>query len=209
MTNYPIWSTRFQVFAQTKGFLDTLTVVPPNTPERLGNQPTGKKRAVHDADEAAYRRAHDDIEKHKNTRWCYLAMVLESTSLILILHDCVDHKAHGDGHKAWDFLQERFRSNETVTVVRLVRQLARLQLKEDKHNYFILAHELLTRLEQAGEHLPEPLLNVMVLNGLTEPYEHFVVQQSIKFAGSFVELRTKLSNYDENRLHREKVDDDN
>ena len=66
-----------------------------------------------------------------------------------------------------------------------------------------------TRLEQVGEHLSEPLLNAMVLNGLPERYEHFVVQESFNPAGSLVELRKRLTNYQESRLHRERVDDDN
>ena len=56
-------------------------------------------------------------------------MVVNSTSLMLIRHDCADRK--GLGHKAWGLLQERFRSNETVTVVSVMRQLARLTLEED------------------------------------------------------------------------------
>ena len=59
-------------------------------------------------------------------------MVLDSTSLMFIRHYCVDHKGLGDGHKAWGLLQDRFRRNETVTVVSLMRQLSRLQLKEDE-----------------------------------------------------------------------------
>ena len=92
-------------------------------------------------------------------------------------------------------LQERLRSNETVTVVSVMKQLARMTLKEEAlHNYFIRAQELSYHLEQAGEHLSEPLLNAMVLNGLPERYEHFVVHQSFNSAGSFVELRTRLTN---------------
>ena len=137
-------------------------------------------------------------------------MVLDTTSLMLIKHDCVNNKGLGDGHNAWGLLQERSRSNETVTVVSVMRQLARLTLKDDEAlpQYFIRAQELSTRLGQAGEHLSEPLLNAMVLNGLSERYEHFVVQENLSPAGSFVELRTRLTNYKESRQHREKVDDD-
>ena len=210
--DYPIWSTRFQAFSQTKGLFETLTgdEPAPTRPTRLGNDPTNEQRAAHEAAEAEYTRALENIEKRKNTLWCYLVMVLDTTSLMLIRHDCVDNKGLGDGHKAWGLLQERFRSNETVTVVSVMRQLARLTLKEDEAlpQYFIRAQELSTRLGQAGEHLSEPLLNAMVLNGLPERYEHFVVQESFNPAGSFVELRTRLTNYEESRQHREKVDHD-
>ena len=134
--DYPIWCTRFQAFAKTKGLFDTLTGDdrPPAQPARLGNDASDESRAAHDAAQEAHRRAVDDIEKRKNTLRCYLAMVLGSTSLMLIRHDCVDRKGLCDGHKAWGLLQERFRSNETVTVVSVMRQLARLTLKEDKHS---------------------------------------------------------------------------
>ena len=48
----------------------------------------------------------------------------------------------------------------------------------------------------------------MVLNGLPKRYEDFVVQESFNPAGSFVELRTILTNYEESRIHRERVDVD-
>ena len=98
---------------------------PPTPPARLGNHATDEARAAHDAAQEAHRRALDAIEKRKNTLWWYLALVLDSTSLIMIRHDCVNHKGLGDGHKAWGLLQERFTSNETVTVVSVMKQLAR------------------------------------------------------------------------------------
>ena len=77
-----------------------------------------------------------------------------------------------------------------------MRQLAWLQRKEDGvlHNNFIRAQELTARLEQAGEQLSEPLLNAMVHNGLPQCYEHFVVQESVKTTGRFVDLRTRITN---------------
>ena len=50
------------------------------------------------------------------------------------------------------------------------------------------------RIEHAGEYPSESLLNAMVLNGLPERYEHFVVQGSFNPAGIFVELWTRLLN---------------
>ena len=103
--DYPICSTRFQAFPQTKGFLDIFSGDdrPPYPPGRLGYQPTDEERAAHASAEAAGRKALDDIEKRRNTLWCYLAMVLDATSLMLIRHDCMDHKGLGDCQKAWGF----------------------------------------------------------------------------------------------------------
>ena len=108
---------------------------------------------AYDAATEAYMKAVIDIQKRDNTLWCYLAVVLDSTSLMLIRHDCMDNKALGDGRKAWVLLQKRFWNDEIVAVVSLLRQMAHLQLKEDKalHKYFICAQELSTRLEHAGE----------------------------------------------------------
>ena len=100
-------------------------------------------RAAHEAAEAEYRRALDNIEKRKNTLWCYVAMVLDTTSLMLIRHDCVDNKGFGDDHKAWILLHERFRSNKTLTVVIVMSKLTRITLKDDEAlpQYFIRAQE--------------------------------------------------------------------
>ena len=51
---YPIWSTRFSVFAPTNGLFDTITGddVPPTPLGRLGNDPSNEERAPYDATEA-------------------------------------------------------------------------------------------------------------------------------------------------------------
>ena len=130
-------------FFQTRGLFETLTGddVPPNLPGRLPDGASAEQRAAHDAAREAYMKAVIDIQKRNNTFWCYLAMVLDSTSLMLIKHDCVDNKGLREGRRAWVLLQQRFRSDETVTVVSVMRQLACLRLKEDEalHNYIIRA----------------------------------------------------------------------
>ena len=90
-----------------------------------------------------------------------------------------------------------------------MRQLTRLELNEDEtlNNFFIHAQELSTRLEHAREHLSEPLVNSMMLNGLPGRYEHFVVQESFNIVGSFVETRKRLMNYQESRIHWDYVED--
>ena len=91
-----------------------------------------------------------------------------------------------------------------------MRQLARLQLQEDKviHQYFIRAQELVTRLHHAGEEPSETLFNAMVLNGLPQRYEHFVVEESFNPAENFVELRKRLANLEESRRQRDDVEED-
>ena len=142
---YSIWSTRFPTFSQTKRPSETLTGdhVPPNLPGRLPDGAVDEQRAAHDAATEANVKAVTDKQKRNNTLRCYLAMVLDSTSLMLIRHECVDNKGPSNGGKASVFLQQRFRSDETATVASVMRQLARLQVKEDEalHNYVIHSHE--------------------------------------------------------------------
>lgn len=205
--DYPIWSTRFRAFAQTKGLLDVLngTEARPVRPQPLAVDATDGARVAHEANVERYERAVAEVMNSRNTLWCYLAMVLDNTSLMLIKHDCLDRNGTGDGAKAWQLLQRRFQSEETVTVVSVMRQLAKLKLRDDEDlpKFFIRAQELLARLEHAGEQLSEPLFNAMVLNGLPDRYEHFVIQESFHPADSFVELRKRLTNYEESRAHRE------
>ena len=124
-------------------------------------------------------------------------MTLDASSFMLIRHDCVNNKGLGDGQKAWQLLQQRFRSDETTTDISLMRQLARLQLREDEaiHQYFIRAQELVTRLHHTGEELSETLFNAVVLNGLPKRYQQFVVQESFNPAEKFLELRKRLNNF--------------
>ena len=77
-----------------------------------------------------------------------------------IRHDCLSPDGTGDGAKAWRLLQQRYSNVEKPTVVLgLVRQLSRLQLREDEklHEYFIRSQELMSRLSEAGEKISETL----------------------------------------------------
>ena len=95
-------------------------------------------------------------------------------------HDCLSKDGTGDDAKGWRLLQQRYSNVEKPTVVSLVRQLSRLQLGEEEklHEYFIRSQELMSRLTEAGEHMTETLFNALVINGLPERYEDFVVQES-------------------------------
>ena len=106
-------------------------------------------------------------ESRENRIWCYLTMTIEAISLMLIRLDYVNNMGLGDGQKTWLLL-----------VMILMRQLAKLQLRENKtiHRYFIRAQELVIRLHYAGDEFFETLFNAMVLNGLQQRYEQFLVQ---------------------------------
>ena len=119
---YPIWNTSFQAFIPTKSLFEALTgdYVPPNAPGRWPDGETDEQRAAPDAATEAYKKTVADKQKRNDALWCHFAMVMVSTSLMLIRHDCVDNKGLGDGRKSWVFLQQRFRSVETVRLVSVI-----------------------------------------------------------------------------------------
>ena len=58
----------------------------------------------------------------------------------------------------------------------------------------------MSRLTEAGEKISETLFNALVVNGLPEKYEHFIVQESFNPAENFTELRTRQQNFDNSRF---------
>ena len=65
----------------------------------------------------------------------------------------------------------------------------------------------MSRLTEAGEKISETLFNALVVNGLPEKYEHFIVQESFNPAENFTELRTRLQNFDDTRLQRDQAEE--
>ena len=55
----------------------------------------------------------------------------------------------------------------------------------------------MSRLTKTGENISETLFNALLINGLPEKYEHFIVQESFNPAANFTELQTRLRNYDD------------
>ena len=213
--DYLTWSTHFPAFAQTKRLFETLTdtIELPDRPAALREDANDAQTREHEAQTQARATAVQEDESRNNQIWpiwCYLAMTLDASSLVLIRHDCVNSKGLGDGQKAWQLLQQRLRSDEKTTDISLRRQFAKLQLREDKANqhYFIRAQELVNRLHHAGEEVYETLFNAMMLNGLPQRYEHFVVQESFNHAESFMELRKRLTNFEESHRQRDDVGKD-
>ena len=65
----------------------------------------------------------------------------------------------------------------------------------------------MSRLSEAGEKISETLFNALIINGLPDKYEHFVVQESFNPASTFTELRTRLQNYEDSRIQRNQTED--
>ena len=171
----------FLCLVKSKGLFETLTdtVELPDRPAPLRKDTNDAQTREHEAQTQARATAVQEDESRKNQIWCCLAMTLDAINLMLIRHDCVNSTGLGDCQKAWKLLQQRFRSDETTTVISLMRHLAKLQLREGEaiHQYFIKAQELVNRLNHAGEEFSEKLFSERVLNGLPQRYEQFVVQR--------------------------------
>ncbi len=88
---------------------------------------------------------------------------------------------------------EIFQRRKANCIVSVVLQISRLQLDENEKlsEYFIKTQELMCRLTETGEKISETLFNALIVNGLPEKYEHFVVQESFNPAANFTELRTR------------------
>ena len=193
---------------QTKGLYKSLlgTEEQANEPAKLANGASNDEKKNHKVLKDAYEKEVAYIKQKWNNVWCHLAPTLDETTLMLMTHDCVGDDSIGDGAKAWKFLQVRFQKMETPTVVTLVAQLAGLQLEdaEDLDIFFIRGHELLTRLQEAGEAVTETAFNALVLNGLPMTYESFVLQEKFNPATNFTELRKRLQNFHESKAQRHK-----
>ena len=78
---------------------------------------------------------------------------------------------------------------------------------ENLSEYFIGAQELMSRLTEAGEKKSETLFNALVVNGLPEKYEHFIILESFDPAANFTELQTRLQNFEASRFQRNQAKD--
>ena len=199
--NYPAWSTKFTAYMQTKGLYKALLgkEIIPEEIAPLAEDASNEQKTAREAKVRQRNKEIEDINERNNTVWCHIALALDNNSLLYIRHDCLSSSGVGDGAKAWRLLQQRYSNVEKPTVVSLVRQISRLQLDENEKlsEYFIRAQELMSRLTEAGEKMSETLFNALVVNGLPERYEHFIVQESFNPAANFTKLRTRLHNFED------------
>ena len=152
----------------------------------------------------SYEKEVADIKEKGNKGWCHLALTLDAATLMLMRQDCVSDNGIGDGAKVWKIYLERFQNVETPTVVTLVAQLARLQLRDSEglDSLFISVQELLTRQQEVGEAVSETLFNAWFLNGLPSRYESSVTQENIHPAANLTELKKMLQKFHESTALR-------
>ena len=105
---------------------------------------------------------------------------------------------------ACKLLQEKFYGVERPSVgrhVSLLCQLTKLRLgsKEDLDDYFVRSQGLMTRLSEVGEAITGTLFNALVIIGMSDNYEHFLMQDHFQPAKAFPQLRKRLKNHDVSR----------
>ena len=105
------------------------------------------------------------------------------------------------------FSKQIFRSNQTVTVVSLMRQLPRLQRKHYTHtsSRSESCQRASNRQDSPYESHHSKQWYSMVCQSATNAC---FVTGSFNLAGSFVEMRGTLTSKKESRLHSERMDDD-
>ena len=92
--DFATWSTRFIAYIQTNNLFETLagTAVKPVEPAALGDAPTNEQREDHKVATEEFENNKKKFRDDTNTLWCMLALTLDSTSLMLIRHDCVGNR---------------------------------------------------------------------------------------------------------------------
>ena len=208
--DFSTWSTRMLAYMQTKSLFKAVmgTDVTVQEPGPVPSATT--ERATWEAAKKTYDDAMAAAKENRNQVWCILALPLDESSLLYIKHDCVGSDGYGDGGKAWQMLNQRYRSIEKPSIVSIMGQLGKLRLSSDESldDYCIRAQSLYSRLTDAGEQLSGTLFNAMVLNGLSEQYEAFVIQESFNPSGSFAALRLRMRAFADSKVQRS-IDTDN
>ena len=197
--DFPAWSERFLAFCRTKNLYRTVLGkdIPPPEIAPLADGAEGPAIAEHTRQVATREKEIADMDTRKDTVWCYLAMSLDTTSLMYVRHDCRNEDGTSDGTKAWKMLQTRFCNIEKTTVRTMMAQLSQLKMcdPETMPEYLIRGQELATRVRQSGEQLSDSLLSTMVLNGLPDRFNQFAIQESFDPSTDFAQLRDRLESF--------------
>ena len=67
-----------------------------------------------------------------------------------------------------------------------------LKSEEDLDDYYDRTHELRTRLSEAGEAITDRLFNALVINGLHDSYELYVVQRVFNQSQGFLRAENEV-----------------
>ena len=87
---------------------------------------------------------------------------------------CLSRMDSDDPAKPWERLEARFNTGTPETEVVLLRNLIRLECVEDGVLEHIKQfHELVGRLDRFRIIIPEKMLKVLLLEGLSRSFKHF------------------------------------
>lgn len=131
-----------------------------------------------------------------------LVLLLDSTSLSMIMNDAAD-----DGRKALQILRAHYRGTSKPRILTLYTNLCNLVYVPDQGltltDYISKAERLVLGLKTAGETVSDSLLIVMVMKGLPQTFDNFIVfiTQSAKDY-TFTEFKSAIRDFTENERCR-------
>ena len=142
----------------------------------------------------------EPVDATKNSK-CFAELIsfLDDTSLGLVMRD-----AKGDGRKALAILRTHYAGKGTARVVTLYTELTKLEKtsSETMTDYILRAEKSATLIKSAGFDCPDPLLIAMVMKGLPDTYQPFIVVTTQSEITDFSKFKSNLRNYEETERAR-------
>ena len=172
MNIYDIWETRFLAHLYTQNELVHEAILPKGEADN-----------------------HKDFEKSNKRAFAELVQFIDERSLQLIMRDAKDN-----GREALRILRSHYVSTEKPRILTLYEQLTTIQMTdtEDITGYLIRAENYATGLKSAKETISDNLIKAMILKGLPESYQPFiVVHTQLDKTQTFTEFKSALTNFDQ------------
>lgn len=171
---YHIWEARFLAYLKTIGLRDAI----------LG---TGLAAGAN-AEEAV------EVGRKNELAYAELCGCLDDKTLTLILYEAPD-----DGKKSLEILRCKFESEEKPRIVGLYTELTNVLMAdgEDLADYLARVEKIVAALHRAKETLSDALLMAMVLKGLTDEYNPFLVHATqTGEVLTFTEFKARLRSFE-------------
>ncbi len=135
--------------------------------------------------------AQTSVERKQYQVWCELIQCLDRKSVMIV------RPYKPNGTKAWDILNEHYRSGEKPRVQMLMNKLTNIRLENESiTNYLLRVEDLQYNLREVGEEISESMLCSIVMKGLTKEFEAFrTVMNFGMIEITFQKLKKDLVNF--------------